>query len=99
MAAIGRKRSFDAIAFRASGIGGKLPGCFRHQVDDSARSFLSLAPTDAIPEAMIKVTNSVFYAGILRDRHEDDDCCYQEVPSSNSATIGSRAHGVFLTCN
>jgi len=58
-------------------IGGKLSGCFRHQVGDSARSFLSLAPTDAIPEAMIEVTNSVFYAGILRDRHEDDDCCYQ----------------------
>lgn len=66
---------------------------------DSAQSFLSLAPTDAIPEAMIEVANSVFDADILRDRHEDGDCCYQKVPTSSSATIISRAHGVFLTCN
>jgi hypothetical protein len=81
-----------------AGNGGKPSGCFRLQVGDSARSLLSLASTDAIPEAMIEVANSVFYASILRDRHEDDDCCDQEVPSSRSATIISGAHGVFLTC-
>jgi hypothetical protein len=47
----------------------------------------SLAPTDAIPEAMIEVANSIFYASILRDRHEDDDCRNQEVPYFSSATI------------
>ena len=54
--------------------GGKLFGCFRLQVGDSAQSLLGLASTDAIPEAVIEVANSVFYASILRDRHEDDDC-------------------------
>jgi hypothetical protein len=48
----------------------------------------------AIPKAMVKVASSVFQASILRDRHEEDDCCNEEVLSSRSTTFIDRVHAI-----
>jgi hypothetical protein len=53
-----------------------------------------LAPASAVPEAAFEVVSSVLQASILCDRHEDDNCGNQKVPSFSSATLIGGVHGI-----
>jgi len=53
-----------------------------------------LAPAGAVPEAAFEVVSSVLQASILCDRHEDDNCGNQKMPSSSSAMVIRGVHGI-----